>query len=267
MSGATVGRPEVLERHRELGPGETFSFACHPGLSCFGACCADVNIVLTPLDVLGLARRLGLNTTVFLARHAITLESPDLGLPVVTLRMEEREGRPCPFAGPAGCSVYEDRPWACRMYPVGMALPPARAGERPEPRYFLFEDAWCLGGREGRSWTVETWRADQGIPEREEIEAGFRALVSHPWFIGGRRLDPRRASMFFTACYDLDRFRAFVFESSFRDRFVLDHVLEERLAHDDLELLRFGFRWLRFAVFGERTLQVRPHRPGGGRST
>ena len=25
-----------------------------------------------------------------------------------------------------GCQVYEDRPWACRMYPLGMAIPPAR---------------------------------------------------------------------------------------------------------------------------------------------
>ncbi len=265
MNGVTVEEPEVLRNHRKLAPGEAFRFSCHPGLECFGACCADVNIVLTPLDVLGLARRLGINTTAFLARYTATLESPDLGLPVVTLKMEDDERRSCPFVGPAGCSVYEDRPWACRMYPVGMALPPARAGETPEPRYFLFEDTWCEGCGQGRAWTVDGWREDQGIPVREEIERGFRALVSHPWFIGGRRLDPKRAAMFFTACYDLDRFRAFVFESSFRDRFVLDHVLEERLAHDDLELLRFAFRWLRFAVFGERTLTVRPHRPGGGR--
>ncbi len=63
------------------------------------------------------------------------------------------------------------------------------------------------------------WRADQKVGEREELEAGFRGIVSHPWFIGGRQLDPKRIELFHTACYDLDAFRRFVFESSFLQRF------------------------------------------------
>jgi hypothetical protein len=34
----------------------------------------------------------------------------------------------------------------------------------------------------------------------------------------------------------------------------------ERLKKDDFELLRFGFRWLRFALFGEPTITVREGR-------
>lgn len=260
-------RPAILEGRRMLHLEDSFTFRCGPDRACFNTCCADVNIVVTPLDVLGLARRLGMTTTAFRARHTVTLETRDLQLPVVALRMrEDREGRPCPFVGRQGCTVYEDRPWACRMYPLGLAVPPAHAGEEPEPLYFLFEDGFCRGHEDGRPWTVGTWREDQGVPEREHLEKEFRRVVTHPWFIGGRRLDPRRQELFLMACYDLDRFRAFVFESSFLRRLVVAPELAARLATDDLALLEFAFRWARFALFGEPTLRVRAvHGDGGTR--
>ena len=251
------GRLGPLEGRRTLTLRETFTFHCGPDRACFNSCCADVNIVLTPLDVLGLARRLGMTTTAFRARHTVTLETRDLQLPVVALKMEDRDGRPCPFVGPEGCTVYEDRPWACRMYPLGLAVPPAHAGEDPEPLYFLFEDDFCHGRRDGSSWTVAAWREDQGVPERERLEEAFRKVVTHPWFIGGRRLDPRRQELFLMACYDLDRFREFVFESSFLKRLVVEPELAARLATDDTALLEFAFRWVRFALFAEPTLTVR----------
>jgi hypothetical protein len=95
------------------------------------------------------------------------------------------------------------------------------------------------------------------VPAREYAETGFRDIVSHPWFIGGRTLDPKRMEMFFTACYDLDSFRAFVFESTFLQRFSLDAADVDSIRTDDEALLRFAFRWLRFALFGEPTMTVR----------
>jgi hypothetical protein len=139
-----------------------------------------------------------------------------------------------------------------------MALPPARAGVEPEPVYFLFEDDFCEGSTCDRQWTAETWRSNQDVIEREAIETGYRDLIAHPYFIGGRKLDPKRIHLFYTACYDLDSFRSFVFESTFLKRFELDRELSDQLASDDLALLRFAFRWLRFALFGEPTMTVRP---------
>lgn len=249
--------PEVLRRTRQLAGREEFCFACHPGVPCFNRCCADVNILLTPVDVLRLARRLGLGSGEFLDRHTLAPITKDLHLPVLMLRMEEGAEKRCPFVGAAGCTVYEDRPWACRMYPVAMAVPPARAGVEPKPLYFLFEDDFCLGREGGRNWTVESWRADQRVEEQEEMEAEFRELVSHPWFIGGRQLDPKRMELFFTACYDLDTFRRFVFDSSFLQRFELDAAAVDEIRRDDRALLRFAFRWLRFALFGEPTMTIR----------
>jgi Fe-S-cluster containining protein len=249
--------PYALRDKRKLTASETFRFGCHPALACFTDCCADVNIFLTPVDVLRLARRQNITTTEFLDRHALVPVTKDLHLPVVVLRMGDDPEKRCPFVGEKGCTVYEDRPWTCRMYPLGMAIPPARAGEEPEPVYFLFEDEFCKGRREETEWTVDSWRNDQGVAAQEDLETGYRKLVSHPWFIGGRKLDPKRMEMFYTACYDLDTFRRFVFESTFLARFELDDDEVSELRSSDEALLRFAFRWLRFALFAEPTMTVR----------
>lgn len=256
--------PEQLLRSRQLTKDASFCFSCHPRLACFTSCCSNVNVLLTPADVLSLARRTSMSTRQFLDRHTLIPITAELHLPVVMLRMDDTSERRCPFVSASGCSVYEARPWACRMYPLGLGLPPARAGVEPEPGYFLLEDDFCHGREEQRRWTVDSWQRDQGVREAEALEQGFRELVAHPWFIGGRRLDPKRMHMFFTAAYDLDTFREFVFSSSFLQRFALDHDLVEALRTDDHALLRFAFRWLRFALFGEPTLQSR--RPAATRA-
>ena len=255
---AVTDLPEPLKEKRQLARESTFCFECRRDLDCYTACCADVNIVLTPADVLHLARATGLHTREFLEEYTLNPITKDIHLPVVMLKMRAAAEKKCPFVGDEGCTVYDARPWACRMYPVGMGLPPARAGVAPEPAYFLFEDDHCHGRFEKRTWTVQAWQRDQGIREREQLEQGFRELVAHPWFIGGRQLDPKRLQMFYMACYDLDTFREFVFRSSFLQRFDLDGAAVEQLQTDDKALLRFAFRWLRFALFGEPTLQPRP---------
>ena len=59
------------------------------------------------------------------------------------------------------------------------------------------------------------------------------------------------------AAYDLDTFREFIFSTTFVKRFDLDPALVETLRTDDHALLQFSFRWLRYALFGEPTMQLR----------
>jgi len=258
--------PEDLKGKRQLQPGEKFRFGCHSKLPCFTTCCSDINILLTPVDVLGLARRLGITTGEFLDQYTLMPITKDLHLPVVMLKMGDDPAKKCQLLGENGCTVYDVRPWPCRMYPVGMALPPARAGVQPEPIHFLIEDGFCDGHSEAREWSLEEWLADQGLdtPARNELEQGFQEIVSHPWFIGGRQLDPKRMQMFHTACFDLDGFRNFVFNSSFLQRFEVEEDVVEQIRDDDEALLRFAFRWLRFALFAEPTMIVRGDRSGAG---
>lgn len=70
-------------------------------------------------------------------------------------------------------------------------------------------------------------------------------------------LSPMKTEMWFTACYDLDRFRQFVFGSTLLQRFEVDDDLIAEMRYDDEELMRFALQWLRFSVFGEQTMQPR----------
>ena len=89
MNTADASLPEFLVDKRQLAEGESFDFTCHPGVPCFNSCCADVNIVLTPFDVLRLARRLGMNTQDFLETHTSNPITKDLQIPMVMLKMKE----------------------------------------------------------------------------------------------------------------------------------------------------------------------------------
>ena len=61
-----------------------------------------------PYEALRLARRLGLTTTEFFARHT------EAGGTV----LQTRDDRSCVFLDERGCSVHPDRPLACRIYPL-----------------------------------------------------------------------------------------------------------------------------------------------------
>jgi hypothetical protein len=58
-------------------------------------------------------------------------------------------------------------------------------------------------------------------------------------------------------CYNIDKFRKFVFESKFLELFEVDPATLDRIKSDDQELLKFGFKWLKFGLLGERTMKVK----------
>jgi Fe-S-cluster containining protein len=264
---ALEGIPEALRDRKQLKPDDSFQFGCHPGVPCFNTCCRDVNILLTPLDILNLARRLKISTTEVIAKHTLKPIAKQMTLPVLMLRMNDTDEKECPFVGEKGCGVYEDRPWSCRMYPLAMAVPPARAGVEPEPMFFLLEDSFCKGHVEKGNFTVASWRENQGVDEHEDLEKDYRELHSHPWFIGGvRHLTPAAMEMYFMSTYDLDTFRRFVVESSFRDRFEVEGELIEKMRTDDEALMKFSTRWLRYALFQETTIKVREDAPPSRRN-
>ncbi len=251
-------KEQILADHPRLGPDDPFTFECRPGISCFNRCCSDVNIFLSPYDVLRLRRRLGISSTEFLERYALVPVQKDMKTPVVVLKMRDDAHRSCPFVTEAGCSVYEDRPWPCRMYPVGLAAQRDTAdGWRGDRFYFLLRERGCKGFDEQRDWTVREWLSDQGMDAYEEWGDAYKELTLHEFFDHGGELRPEKLEMFFTACYDLDRFRRFVFESTLLERFDVDEDFIHEMSYDDEALLRFAFLWLRFSLFGERTMRPR----------
>jgi len=248
----------ILAEYPRLNRSSEFSFKCHPGVSCFNDCCADVNIFLTPYDILRLKHNLGISSEEFLSKYTISPFDEKLKYPIVLLKMEDDEHKSCPFVGKDGCRVYPDRPWACRMYPLGLASPKENSGIADDEFYFLLQEDICRGFNENRRLSIGEWIKEQGIAEYDAMGKYHKELTLHDFFQKeGNNLTPAKVEMFFMACYNLDKFREFIFCSSFLDKFEIDQETGTAIKDDDAELLKFGYRWLRFALFGEKTLKIK----------
>lgn len=253
----------VLKEYPRMNLDSKFNFSCHPGISCFNLCCSDVNIFLTPYDVLRLKTRLGISSTEFMDKFTALPIDKNQRFPVILFRMRDDESKKCHFVDDdKGCTVYEDRPWACRMYPLGLASP--KEGEAGDQDfYFLLQEDVCKGHQEDRAFTVREWIENQGVAEYDEMGKDYKDLTLHDFFEKGGQLNAQQMEMFYTACYDLDKFRRFVFESSFLERFKVEEETLKAMEKEDEALLKFGFRWLRYCLFGENTLKVVDKTPRG----
>lgn len=247
----------ILKYYPRLSQESSFRFSCHADVSCWNGCCGDVTIFLTPYDIIRLKRALDIPSQEFLSEYTVSHADENLKYPAVLLRMNDDDKKSCPFVDKDGCKVYEDRPWPCRMYPLGMASPNEGDGSLREEFYFILQDMDCRGFAEKKEQTVAEWFEDQGIDEYKRMGDQFKALTLHPFFREGRDLTPAKAQMFYLACYNLDGLRDLMFNTTFFEKFEVDDETRTRIAEDDVELLKFGYSWLRFALFGENTLRIR----------
>jgi len=241
------------ETRTAVSPESSFRFHCHAGLACFNRCCREATIILSPYDILRLSRSLGLTTGEFLRRHTHREMEGYSGLPLVLMK-PARTGD-CPFLGEAGCTVYSDRPAACRLFPVtqGSELGP----EGMRDRLFLRRLDYCLGFHEDKEWTVASWQADQGFPEFDRPRRAWLHLLLTQAQPGRALPDDRMVSQFYMVAYDLDAFRTFVFESAFLPVHGLTPEEAQSLAADDLPLLRFSAAYLELLLFPEEAPPLR----------
>jgi Fe-S-cluster containining protein len=233
-----------------VGLKNRFKFKCHPGVPCFTQCCRGINIILTPYDVIRLKNRLGLSSEEFLAVYTEPHMMEKTDLPVVTLKLLDDDQKSCPFVRDDGCLVYQDRPTTCRYYPLGVASLTHKEGADDEGFYFFVDEAHCRGFEEDQTWTVAEWRQDQGVDRHDDINAEWTDLVvrkrSFPQNI---KLTEQSKQMFFLASYNIDKFREFVFSSSFLTRYDIDAATLEKIKTDEIELLKFGMLWLKFILY------------------
>jgi Fe-S-cluster containining protein len=251
----------IIDNAPRMGLDTRFQFRCGPERECFNRCCADVAILLSPYDVLRLKRALRIDSSEFLEKYTLSMRSQDNKVPVVFLRMDE-ESKKCPFVGDAGCSVYHHRPWACRMYPLGMAEPkgPDAAANR---FYFLVKEELCQGHHDGCERSVRGWIDSQKLEPFDQMQAPFLELMAHPGWQSAEALSQEKLDMYFMSLYDLDRFRRFVFDTRFLELFDVDEARAAAMARDDEELLEFAFDWLAFSLFHEKRMKLRRTAPAG----
>jgi Fe-S-cluster containining protein len=230
---------------------DTFRFACSDRVSCFNDCCQDLNQYLTPYDILRLKNCLGLPSGLFLERYTAQHTGPESGLPIITLRPEHAQGLKCPFVTSKGCSVYEDRPSSCRTYPLMRVVSRLRENGRINEQYVLLKESHCRGFDRQHTQTVTDWIESQGLELYHQMNDMMMEIISLKNRLMPGPLDVRDRLAFHLACYDLDKFRAHIFEKGILEDRKLDPVIPETLKNDDIALLKFGLKWIKERLFGQ----------------
>lgn len=246
-------QPEKLTLNSPL------QFECHPGVPCFTACCHSIKIVLTPYDILVLRSRLGIPAHEFVTKYTEPTFLEKTDMPGVRIKLT-KEKHACPFVTPEGCTVYSDRPTACRYYPVGMAdfHEGGSNDAKKDKFFFLVKEPHCKGFEEPKQWTIREWRMDQGVDERDELNKEWLRLIMRRKSFGHQAtLSDAAKRMFFMASTDLDSFRRFIFESSFLDTYEIDAETVAKIKEDDIELMLFSFSYLANTLFGAQGMKIK----------
>ncbi len=235
-----------------------FRFKCHKGISCFTKCCSNIDIMLTPYDVVALKKKLGIPSEEFLEKYTYTQTDGKASFPLIYLRMNADETRTCPFVSAEGCTVYEDRPANCRYYPIGQGTLKKAVDDKvvDEEFFFFVREDHCKGFEESQEWTVAGWREDQGVDRYDVLNRDWKSILLMR-NMPEMALEGKKLAMFYMANYDVDRFRRFVFNSKFLDNFEVDEASREKMRTDDVELMLFGFKFVKYILMMEETLKAK----------
>jgi hypothetical protein len=135
-----------------------------------------------------------------------------------------------------------------------------RKGTNEEPVnvefYFFIKEPHCLGYQEDTGWTIKSWKDDQEVSLYDDMNREWKEiqLRRNPF---GKNLDSNKQAQIYTASFDMDRFRRFVFESRFLDIFDIDKEEIERIKTDEVALMKLGFRYVKYLLMLEETLKVK----------
>ncbi len=243
----------------ELKADSEIQFHCHKGVSCFNACCKNIDITLTPYDIVRLKRRAGLTSSQWVNRHTVPFPMDAHEMP--GLKMATKPGTTeCVFLEEAGCGVYADRPTACRYYALGAMGVRRAASAVVEDIYFVVKEDHCKGHEEPRTLTVAQYRREQGLEKYDEMNREWRDIILKKRSSGPTvgKPSPRSLQLFDLCSYDMDNFRDFIAGDGFTEIFDLDPSEHAALMADEDQLLLFAARFLKQVLFGEMTIPVKP---------
>jgi Fe-S-cluster containining protein len=225
-------------------------------VECYTNCCRKLDLILYPYDIIRLKNRLGITSEEFMRSHTRLGPSSHPFFPAVMLLMSDNEEYTCPFLDTSGCKVYEDRPTACRTYPLERAVDRSPGKGRVNEYYFKTNHSYCFGHQEAKEWTVKTWVKDQKAQHynaQNDIWAEIDTLFAgNPW--QGEGSGGPRQQMAFMVCYNIDGFRHFAEDNKLFDQFKIESSQRRILADDDEALLKFGFEWLKYVLAGQGRL-------------
>jgi Fe-S-cluster containining protein len=146
---------------RTITAGETFRFACHPGVACFTECCRMLELELHPYDFILLRRATGLDSAQLFAQFIIEEDDRRFPFPRHFLTMVDDGRASCPFVSEEGCRIYPFRPAACRSYPIGRAA--LFSGEAAEEQFVLVREEHCQGFATGETYRPAEYLVSQDL--------------------------------------------------------------------------------------------------------
>jgi Fe-S-cluster containining protein len=240
-------QPLLPKNVQRIAEDETFCFSCHPTVACFTDCCRQLELALTPYDVLRLKKACHLRSEDFLDRYVIMEQEEDETFPRFYLTMVDDGRASCVFVSDGGCTVYQDRPGACRAYPLGRAAI-RQADDTMQTFFVLLRECHCLGFQEQQEQNASTYSTEQGLPTYNRFNDAVAALLQHEQIRQGKRLSAKETEQFILALYNLDRFRTLLLAEEIPGTIPVDETSRERLA-DDEELLLYAIEWLKDIVF------------------
>lgn len=227
---------------------DLFNFSCGKDVSCFNECCRDLNQFLTPYDILRLKNSLGLSSGEFLERHTRQHTGPESGLPMVTFRTDELK---CPLVTQEGCSVYNDRPSSCRMYPLMRMVSRSKETGKISEQYALLQEDHCFGFESEKKQSVKEWIKSQELEIYNEMNDLLMEIIALKNRLLPGPMDVKAKHVFHMGCYDIDAFRSQMFEKGVLDNFDMDPELMEAAKDDDTALLKLGIEWIKQTLFNQ----------------
>ncbi len=226
---------------------ETFHFSCHPSVGCFTDCCRQLELALTPYDVLRLKKGCGLHSEEFLNRYVIMEQEDHETFPRFYLTMVDDGRASCVFVSDDGCTQYQDRPGACRAYPMGRAS--IRQTDNSMDAFFvLLRESHCHGFLEHQEHNALTYSTEQELPTYNRYNDAVATLLQHEQIRLGKQFSEQQREQFILALYNLDQFRTLLLAGELPQTNPLDDSSRERLA-DDESLLLYGIDWLQQILF------------------
>src|SRR5260370_29440632 len=137
----------------------SFSYVCN---AC-GRCCHDKVIVLSPFDLIRLAREAGVATSEAILRFTIRRGSI----------LKFRDDGACAALDGARCVVHRGRPLACRLYPLGIERDRARGTEM----FVTLEPALGSLGVYSDRGTVDDFLDAQRVGSHLDANARYASLL------------------------------------------------------------------------------------------
>jgi len=230
---------------------DKLTFECSSSSPCFNDCCRDLNQVLTPYDILRLKKHLKLKSGDFLRKFTSMHKGPGTGLPVVTFKLDPASDKACPFVTKKGCSVYDDRPASCRMYPLARAITRSRETGEITEYFAVIEEPHCKGFEAQKVQTVRQWVKSQGVQIYNEMNDKLMEIISLKNTTRPGNLVGVEEDNFYLACYDLDSFRDKIFNNDLLVDLSIPDFILDKIKENDIALLDLGFEWVKYFLFGK----------------